>query len=278
MGQTFSRTQKIQTPYEILGVNELSKLSDIKKAYRKLYYQNQRDPIMMEKINSAMNSIEKDFDLALYLELYEKVYYTEFVGEKSIKPVFSKDKANTNENNYRAQERLKVFKKDDTIIVNYKETSFEFDFIEISQDMFNKMEKAFAMRLSLSFNGPELNKFYSAWNRCIFDDKEFEHKIRKLIKIVKENDPRIKCQNKPNLDNSKELNKNSKQEQNKIKEQKQFKVQCTACNKGFNNKNTLKDHLNSRKHISLCNTTDCLIYNVPIEVFEKETQVDSIEE
>lgn len=259
MGQVFSKNEKNKSPYEILNVNEFSSLKDIKRAYRSLYYKNQRNPEMMEHINSALNFVENNFDLDLYIELYKRIFPNTKIDK--LKSIRIEDR------------QLEVFKDQEITTVKYMKYSFEFKFLEFTSEMFNKIVKAFKLQVPYDFND-NFSKFYSSWNRLVFDDKNFEQKIRLLIKILKENDPRVQSK-LPEYEHKKNNTNLCKEEQPEVKDknrEKQFKVICTACNRGFNSRNTLKDHLNSKKHKSLSSSENSLIYNVSKETFERDEE------
>lgn len=291
MGQVFSKIkneEKEETPYEILGVNELSRPSDVKKAYNRLFYISQRDPVVMERLNSALKNVQGCFDSDLYLSVYEQVYSTNshsisnssLVSKKASSSKTSKiNRSNDpfNKHNYSDCKTNSEMPKDKTVTVftdengtfiKYKNSVARFDFLETSCDVFEKISTAFDIKHPPKLTDPDFTKFYNFWIKFLSDDKQLEMKVRKIVRIIRENDPRlVKMKNSEDswskeLINEKRINV---RESNTPRIEKAWKVQCTACNKGFNSKNTLRDHVKSKQHRLHDNSTESIVYNVPKE-------------
>lgn len=270
MGQIFAKPHKsenIKTPHDILGTNELSKLSEIKKAYKKLFYENQRDLEAMEKINWALKEVESNFDINLYLEIYTKVFLPsnelDTENNENIKKGKSKEIKNNKKPIAPAVTALVTVSKnsDSSIKIKYKETQISFNFLETTVDVFDKIALAYEIKHPPKLTDPDFIKFYTFWSRFLSNDKDLEVKVRKMVRIVKSNDPRIV-----------KINKVENREEKRIesrginKDIKMWKIQCVGCNKGFNSANTLKDHLNSKQHKE--SGLETIIYNVPREQLE----------
>lgn len=221
--------------HEILGVTELTTIDEAKKAYFKLFYKNQQNNEMMVKLNDAFNLFKSSLNEDKYLEVYEHAY--------------NKDDDNIEKNkgihqNYIIQLIIKIW----NLLRGKQSTKTEFKTVidsKFNQDFFEKLSNRFQITQPIKFTDPDFTKFYSFWNKFRMEDKECERKIRKIIKIIKDNDPRLdvlKVNNIKPKANKVELNTTS----NKIK--KECKFSCKDCNKTFNSENTLKDHLKSKQH------------------------------
>lgn len=101
----------------------------------------------------------------------------------------------------------------------------------------------------------DYDKFCLFWSRFTCNVKEIEHIVKCIVNLIRKNKP---FGNEIKTDIPKVKHKIIKE-----KLEKQWKVKCIACNKGFNNKNTLKDHLNSVNHKSKSLGCDDIQYFVP---------------
>jgi curved DNA-binding protein CbpA len=247
--------------YEILQVNQLMTSEEIKRNYKKLFFKNQRNLEEMTKINEAFQEIKNEIDLDLYYELYSKVLQHNSNGG-------SKEESLASLNN------IEVINTDNGVVVKYQNYQFIFNFSTFTIDFFNKLSTAFQIKNNLpkdiveneycsnnlsSISSNNFSKFYNFWIRFSSNDKAIENKVRKIVRT-------IKLISKQKIDrnvNNSEVKMDSEQKDRSHDEKskrddkvfckpvKNYKTYCNPCKKGFNNENTFKDHLNSKKHKEL---------------------------
>lgn len=228
----------------ILEISEFSTIEEAKKAYFKLFYKNQHNNEEMVKLNDAFNLFKNTLDEDRYLEIYEKRFQNTTKIEKK------RDTSRIMAIIYKIIEFLSrmilcLRKKE----IEKEECSVNID-AKFNQDFFEKLSNKFEITQPVKFLDSDFPRFYTFWNKFRMEDKECERKIRKIIKMIKDNDPRMKIINKtdtvkkgrPEI----QVSHLSHQASSQIKKESQFK--CVGCNKSFNSENTLKDHLKSKQH------------------------------
>jgi len=274
MGHVFSKakTAEVQQYTSVLGLNSLSTLEEGKKAYMRHFYGNQGNREKLVEINDSFDLFKRRVDVELYYMVYSEIYgeVSEVNGKDSSKvgkgsskgdikvssKVNSKDstKDNTKTNNKdNTKDNTKTSTKDNTrnikiirnskdIKIQYDGGTVDFDFTRTTEDFFNKLAGAFEIKAPVRFTEPEFEKFYRFWGRFSAADRALEAQVRRIVGIVKRNDPRIE-----RVGGSVESVK-TRVEKSYEKKQKTWKYFCEGCKRGFNNESTLRDHKNSRQH------------------------------
>lgn len=231
MGLRFSKPRTDPTPHEMLGICELCTLEETKRAYYKAFYQNKGDQEKMRELNKAYSFCRSNLDVDLYHELFHEVYST--AGKAP------------------AKRSARVFRKDGRLLIECK-GCMPFDFNAVSSDFFERLSICFELKCTPKFFDPDFVGFYNFWARFSHVDKALEGKVRRIIKIIRNNDPRMSlnskgCQEAVSCTGSRHA---ATHRSFQPKQEKTWKMYCDACKKGFNSENTLKDHLNSKQHKS----------------------------
>lgn len=268
MGHAFSKAKETgkesnaTPPFEsVLGVSELATIEEARKVYIKLFYENQRNNDKLVEINDAFNLFKNSVNIDLYYLVYTGIYNTgrtqerpaanQFESQRSRKgqnlpPRFSGTSADESRINITGSYDMKIVVDDDsTVTLKYKGFTKSFNFVQFSNDFFEKLANHFQIRAPVKFKDSDFLRFYSFWGRFLADDKALENKVRRIVRIVKENDPRVNSRENKHAVASKVYECSTKVCE---KKEKQWKHCCEVCKKGFNSENTLKDHLNSRQH------------------------------
>ncbi|ELA40965.1 uncharacterized protein VICG_01995 [Vittaforma corneae ATCC 50505] len=282
MGHAFSRIKEeasedssITLSFEsVLGVQELITVEEARKVYIKLFYENQGNNDKLVEINDAFNLFKSSVDVDLYYLIYTGIYGTGKAQErtvinqfesqqlKKVKSAQSVSNADATTGGCRLNTADKydleiIRNSDGSVVLKYKGFTKPFDFTHFSHDFFEKLSNRFQIKAPVKFKDSDFLRFYSFWSHFLAADKALENKVRRIVRIIKENDPRLN-----NRENKCAIDSKSYKHSAKIyeKKEKQWKHFCEACKKGFNSDNTLRDHLNSRQHKSKNvvdnNTTD----------------------
>lgn len=221
MGMRLSRPQA-KTPYDALGIGKLCTLEETKRAYCRMFYHSKKDQEKMRELNEAYDFCRSNLDVDLYHDLFQQVSD----GGKPSKSVC-------------------VVKKDGKLFVEHLGWTVPFDFSMISSDFFERLSLRFGLKCPPKFLDPDFVGFYSFWTRFAHTDKGLERKVRRIVRMIRDSDPRIAPERVyPSFGGSAVVQCTRKAS----KQEKVWKNYCDACRKGFNSDNTLRDHLNSRQH------------------------------
>lgn len=164
------------------------------------------------------------------------------------------DMANNNSDNKQKHSNF-------SIKINFKNFIINFDFKVYANDFFQKLILNYNIYNAPLFTDSDFVKFYNFWGKFNHEDKILEQKIKKIIKIIKENDTRNNISKRFN--NAENNNgKHIKKKDNYINEEKIVDKEitkkanndcknthaCLFCNKKFKSENTFKDHIRSKSH------------------------------
>ncbi|KAM0680118.1 hypothetical protein GINT2_001811 [Glugoides intestinalis] len=248
MGNTQSKTKHEST--SILDVSPLTPVEEAKKKYLKLFYKYQRDNDTLVRLNDEFNNFKSNIDVDLYYELFTRVLDNEKSSFKGT--------------------RLLIEKSEGCIKVGHGGYFIEFSYLKTTKDFFEKLCNFYEVKAPVTFLDADFPRFYRFWAKITMKDKESERKIRKIVSLVKANDPRYQQGEIKVVER-----KVSNPERILEKKIKTWKIYCTVCNKGFNNENTLKDHLSSKNHKSKTVGLDAggiIRRNESAEIIEEEIE------
>lgn len=227
MGSTQSKLKNESTT--ILDISALTPIEEAKKMYLKLFYKNQRDNDFLVRLNDEFNNFKNTIDIDIYHELFTRVLDNE---------------KNTLKEGNQVGTHLVIEKVEGRLKISYKHYSMEFNFVQTTKDFFEKLSNCYEVKAPVTFLDADFPRFYRFWAKISMTDKTSERKIRKIVSLIKANDPRFN-QGETKVVEKKVVNLEKLLDKKKTKT---WKIYCTACSKGFNNENTLKDHLSSKSH------------------------------
>ncbi|KAI5151046.1 hypothetical protein ENBRE01_1865, partial [Enteropsectra breve] len=201
-----------RAPYEVLGIAKEETLKGTKKAYLRLSYLSKDNEELLLSYNNAYEECKKK----LYVEIYIP-------------------------------------------------SLFDSDFKKYAEDFFERLAVVYQQKAAPGFLDPDYVGFYRYWGKFRDGDAKQENAIRSIIKYVKSKDPRnitSKDVMKNREDTMKKgaikkrddamkkgaMKNRDDADSQKIRVKKEWKILCKNCDKGFNSRNTLNDHLKSRQH------------------------------
>lgn len=139
----------------------------------------------------------------------------------------------------------------------YTPELFTNGYTEYAKDFFDRLIEAYDIKCAPRFTDAGFN--YVFWRRFRHYDSETEKKMLKIVKYIQMKDPRFtfiteKANKNITVNKAKgnATTKISNKYQNTLDKinNERWLYYCKKCNRKFNNKNTLKDHLASKKHKS----------------------------
>lgn len=268
MGARVSKPQDSKEKVEIT-FSPIMTIKEANEKYRKLYYNNYKNNEYLLELNQKFDAFKKNLDLDVYYSMYTQIFKEDddFKKQKEVKT--ERKRCETRGNGFetpkKADQEAFVIPEEKKVAVRYEEGEYKvsyqgyetvFNFSRTSEDFFMKVCTAYTIITTIAFSDPDFVKFYRFWNNLIIDDRTIKYKVSKIVQLIKKNDPREKNakEEKMCFDTPKQINKVVKEK----KQEKKWKIYCESCKKGFNNENTLNDHLKSKQHKSNCNGCQCI--------------------
>ncbi|KAI4292180.1 hypothetical protein PAPHI01_1454 [Pancytospora philotis] len=126
----------------------------------------------------------------------------------------------------------------------YTEAFLAADYALYAADFFERLTLCYGLHPRLEFGDPDFPQFYRYWCSFRHKDKALEQRVLSVIKRIKALDPRYKRSEPASTPRDTPPAKVTE----KRAGPKAYKLYCRACSKGFNNENTLRDHLRSKLH------------------------------
>lgn len=300
--------------------NELITIEEAKKAYYKAFYQLRSDEMQLVKLNKAFDDCKRNLNIDLFLEIYSEIYNNQFKKNCTKETTYKlkqpdkckklgiwerlwnlKFKNKQDNENYAVSEKkfCKIFAEKNgnqdsqdneytdssKIIIEHNGFRTHFNYKILSNDFFERLKLKFNITVAPGFYDSNFIGFYKFWSKFPHDNKNIEMKVRKIIKIIEQNDPRTNVNKAVANNSAKKIIKPAATPEktdgyfNKTKKIKEKKYNCNICKKSFNNKNTLADHINSKQHkakIQDFGGADAETWNMPSDLIDNGSSIQDI--